>query len=199
MMCIIYCAEMVFMKPDSNRNEGIQWRIQFSFERKFNWIHFQESKVMCFFFFFKSLLTFGFKANFFIFPGGIDGPAICSILFLPKSRLSPCSYMRHVPLITSLCVRALCCVWLFVTSWTGAHWAPLTMGFPRQEYWRGLPFLAPRDLSDPWRSNLCFSCASCIGRQILYPCPTGEDPITLLSLLLCIIICQMHPAVFEML
>ena len=23
------------------------------------------------------------------------------------------------------------------------------MGFPRQEYWNGLPFLSPRDLPDP--------------------------------------------------
>ena len=27
--------------------------------------------------------------------------------------------------------------------------APLSMGFPRQEYWTGLPFAAPRDLPDP--------------------------------------------------
>ena len=25
--------------------------------------------------------------------------------------------------------------------WTVAHQAPLSMGFPRQEYWRGLPWL----------------------------------------------------------
>ena len=29
-----------------------------------------------------------------------------------------------------------------------ARWAPLSMGFPRQEYWSGLPFLPPGDLSD---------------------------------------------------
>ena len=27
--------------------------------------------------------------------------------------------------------------------------APLSMGFPRQEYWNGLPFPTPRDLPDP--------------------------------------------------
>ena len=27
---------------------------------------------------------------------------------------------------------------LFVTPWTVAHQAPLSMGFPRQEYWSGL-------------------------------------------------------------
>ena len=27
--------------------------------------------------------------------------------------------------------------------------APLSMGFPRLEYWSGLPFLSPGDLSNP--------------------------------------------------
>ena len=38
-------------------------------------------------------------------------------------------------------------VQLFVTPWTIAHQAPLSMGFPRQ-YWSGLPF-PPEDLSYP--------------------------------------------------
>ena len=38
---------------------------------------------------------------------------------------------------------------LCVTVWTVALQAPLSMGFPRQEYWSGLPFLAPGDLPDP--------------------------------------------------
>ena len=32
---------------------------------------------------------------------------------------------------------------------TVAHQAPQSMGFPRQEYWSGLPFPFPRDLPDP--------------------------------------------------
>ena len=32
---------------------------------------------------------------------------------------------------------------------TAACQAPLSMGFLRQEYWSGLPFLPPRDLPDP--------------------------------------------------
>ena len=31
------------------------------------------------------------------------------------------------------------CVRLFVTLWTVAHQAPLSMGFSRQEHWSGLP------------------------------------------------------------
>ena len=30
-----------------------------------------------------------------------------------------------------------------------AHQAPLSMGFPRQEYWSGLPFPSPGDLPNP--------------------------------------------------
>ena len=34
----------------------------------------------------------------------------------------------------------------FATSWTVAHQAPPSMGFPKQEYWSGLPFPSPGDL-----------------------------------------------------
>ena len=40
-------------------------------------------------------------------------------------------------------------VQIFVTPWTVALQALLCMGFPRQEYWSGLPFLSPGDLPDP--------------------------------------------------
>ena len=35
--------------------------------------------------------------------------------------------------------KSLSPVWLFPTTWTAAHQAPPSMGFPRQEYWSGLP------------------------------------------------------------
>ena len=38
---------------------------------------------------------------------------------------------------------------LFVTLWTVAHQAPLSMEFSRQVYWNGLPFPTPGDLPDP--------------------------------------------------
>ena len=37
----------------------------------------------------------------------------------------------------------------FVTPWTLAHQAPLSMGFPRQECWCGVPFPSLEDLPDP--------------------------------------------------
>ena len=36
-------------------------------------------------------------------------------------------------------VKSLSRVWLLATPWTAAYQAPLSMGFPRQEYWSGLP------------------------------------------------------------
>ena len=49
----------------------------------------------------------------------------------------------------------LCCAWLlspvllFVTLWTVAHQAPLSMEFSRQEYWSRLPCPPPGDLPNP--------------------------------------------------
>ena len=36
-----------------------------------------------------------------------------------------------------------------MTPNTIAHQSPLPVGFPRQEYWSGLPFPTPGDLPDP--------------------------------------------------
>ena len=37
-------------------------------------------------------------------------------------------------------------VQLLATPWTVDRQAPLSMGFPRLEYWNGLPFPSPGDL-----------------------------------------------------
>ena len=50
-------------------------------------------------------------------------------------------------------VKSLSHVWLFATSWTAAHQAPLSMGFSRQEYWSGVPLPSPfsiQVLSKKW-------------------------------------------------
>ena len=41
-------------------------------------------------------------------------------------------------------VKSLSCVQLLTTPRTVAYQAPLSMGFPRQEYWSGLPLPSPR-------------------------------------------------------
>ena len=51
-------------------------------------------------------------------------------------------YMSICCLVTKSCLT-------FATLWTRAHQAPLSMGFPRQEYWSGYLFPPPGDLPDP--------------------------------------------------
>ena len=45
---------------------------------------------------------------------------------------------------------------LFVTPWTVAHQAPLSIGFSRQEYWSGLPCPPPGDPPNPGIKPGCF-------------------------------------------
>ena len=47
-----------------------------------------------------------------------------------------------------MCSHLLSHIQLFVSPWTVACQAPLSMGLSRQEYWSGLPFPPPGDLSD---------------------------------------------------
>ena len=82
-----------------------------------------------------------------------------SHLGIPK-----CKRMKLDPSFTTHC----CCLVTkscptFVTPWTVACQLPLSMGFPRQEDWSGLPFPSPGDLPDPGSNpNLL------LGRWILY-------------------------------
>ena len=62
---------------------------------------------------------------------------------LPCHRLLP--YARKDAVHACM----LSCVQLFTTPWATAHQAPLSMGFPKQEYWSRLPALSPGDFPDP--------------------------------------------------
>ena len=53
----------------------------------------------------------------------------------------------------------VCVLVLFVTPWTVANQALLSMGFPRQEYWSGMPFSSPGDLPDPGIELACLALA----------------------------------------
>ena len=48
----------------------------------------------------------------------------------------------QIGLVVKLCLTLM-------TPWTVARQTPLSMGFPRQEYWSGLPFPSPEDLPNP--------------------------------------------------
>ena len=54
--------------------------------------------------------------------------------------------------------------------WTVARHAPLSMEFPRQEYWSRLPFPPPRGSSQPKDRT----CVSCTCRWALYQWATGK-------------------------
>ena len=58
---------------------------------------------------------------------------------------------------------------------TAARQAPLSMGFPRQEYWSGLPLPSPGDLPGPGIEPL-----SCIFPAYLLPSPLLLHPFALL-------------------
>ena len=67
----------------------------------------------------------------------------------------------------SMCVCMVSHNQLFVTPWTVAHQAPLSMGFSRQEYWTGLPFPPPGNLPDPGIEPTALVSPT-LSRRILY-------------------------------
>ena len=72
-----------------------------------------------------------------------------------------------------LCIaESLSCVRLFETPWIVARQAPLSMGFPRQEHWSGLPFPLPEDLPDPGIEPLSHVSSELAGRFF-----TTEPPV----------------------
>ena len=76
-------------------------------------------------------------------------------------------------------------VQLCAILWTVARQAPLSMGFSRQKYWRGLPFSPPEDLSDPGIDPSClmspafaggFFTTSATWKAIYYNLVLAEEP-----------------------
>ena len=63
------------------------------------------------------------------------------------------------------------CVQLFATHWTVANQSPMSIGFPRQKYWSGLPCLPPGDLPDS--NPYLLSLLHWQGRS-LPPAPSGK-------------------------
>ena len=74
-----------------------------------------------------------------------DGGAWCLPLW-KDSREKNIHTHKHT---CRCCVQSLSRVRLFVTPWTVARQALLSMGFSRQEHWSGLPCPPPGDHPDP--------------------------------------------------
>ena len=78
-------------------------------------------------------------------------------LIMPSNHLVLCHPLLLLPSIfpsfkpswVTEWVKSFSCIWLSEIPGTVAHPAPLFMGFSRQEYWSGLPYVSPGDLSDP--------------------------------------------------
>ena len=93
---------------------------------------------------------------------------------------------------------------LLVILGTIARQAPLSMGFPRQEYWSGLPFSPPGDLPDPgispespaspalaggffttranWGALRSVYVSVLFSQFVLRPCPSSPVPTCLFSI-----------------
>ena len=65
-----------------------------------------------------------------------------------------------------------------MTTWTVAQQAPLSMGFPKQEYWSGLPFPFPGDLPDPGIEPV----SPVLQANFLPTEPSGKSPLLIWSI-----------------
>ena len=86
-------------------------------------------------------------------PGDLPNPGI-----KPRSPALQADSLPAEPQVAKSCLNS------FATPWNVAHQAPLPMGFPRQEYWSGLPLPFPGGLPDPGIKPKSLL----LGRQILH-------------------------------
>ena len=92
---------------------------------------------------------------------------------IPKDRISV-SYGNSV--FDFYEVKSLSRVRLFVTPWTAACQAPLSMGFSRQEYWSGWPCPPLGDLPNPGIKLTSLTSPALAG-GFFTTSTTWEDPI----------------------
>ena len=63
-------------------------------------------------------------------------------------------------------MSVLTCVRLFMTPWTLPHQAPLSMGFPRQDYWSGLLFPPAGDFPHPGIESMSLAAPALVGGSV---------------------------------
>ena len=72
------------------------------------------------------------------------------MFYLPVHSLGFNTILYDSQVLHSICILShFSHVRLFATPWTGARQAPLSMGYPRQEYWSGVPCCPPGDPPNP--------------------------------------------------
>ena len=113
-------------------------------------------------------LSFSFGSSIWMLSTNLSSNTLILFSFsFPWSSLLLNLCVEFFSLLIVLCLLShLSHVWLFVTLWTVAHQAALSIGFSRQEYWSGLPCTPPGDLPDPGIKPESY--ISCTCRQVLY-------------------------------
>ena len=85
----------------------------------------------------------------------IPHPHLFLLLLLKYSQFTVlwqsllCGKVTQLHIYMCCCAVHSCRVLLFATLWSVACQAPLSLEFPRQEHWSGLPFPPQGDLPDP--------------------------------------------------
>ena len=64
-----------------------------------------------------------------------------------------------------------------VNPWAVAHQAPLSMEFPKQEYWSGLPFPSPGDLPNTGIEPRYWTHVSCLAGRFFTTGPLGKPKV----------------------
>ena len=80
-------------------------------------------------------------------------------------------------MITCLCVVSCSVMCNTVTLWIVACQTPLSMIFPRQEHWSGLPFSTPGDLAKQGIELTSLAAPALAGENYLPPCHVGSPHI----------------------
>ena len=94
--------------------------------------------------------------------------------YQPAQELTLSRWDIHFLMIMCACMLSrFSCVWLLATPQIVAYQAPLSLGFPRQEYRSGLPRPPPGDLPDPGiePGSLASSTLAAAAAKSLQPCP----------------------------
>ena len=96
----------------------------------------------------------------------------CLISFLSLHKEPKFSFFKN----REMCVCVFSHIWLFVIPWTVVCQGPLSMGFSRQECWKGLPFPFPGDLPDPGIELASLGSPALAGRFFIPLVPLGKPP-----------------------
>ena len=91
---------------------------------------------------------------------GIQGPIQSTVYCFLQFAV----YLNSHNLGVVVVVQSLSHVWLFATPWTIAHQAPLSIAFPRQEYWSGFSFPLAGDLPDQGMESMSPVSSALTGR-----------------------------------